>query len=126
MTEPSLWDVKEGDAVVVCRGLRGERVRGVATRVTPTQIVVENGDRFWKKNGREVGISGGGTWTIARSSSIEPMTHEMEAKIAERERLEKKRHAIRSASELMLRKSDAISDGDAAAIASILAKYEEE
>ena len=46
-------NLKVGDKVIVSIGCWGEEINNV-TKVTDKQIVVK-GNRFWKKNGRQVG-----------------------------------------------------------------------
>ena len=53
--------LKPGDAVIVCRGYRGDRSLSKVVRLTATQVLVgESGERYRKKDGRAVA---GDSWS---------------------------------------------------------------
>ncbi len=62
MTDKADWlaGLKEGDLVVVesTNPFTEENVLIAIERLTPTQIVMPRGSRYWRKNGRRVGRTG--------------------------------------------------------------------
>lgn len=59
-----LEDVKVGDLLV--NEFRGGRNVVKVVRLTPTQIIVENNERYYKRNGRQVGNDSGFYYSYVR------------------------------------------------------------
>lgn len=82
-----LDSLKYGDEVVVSSGYQGKSL-GRVSRTTDTQIVLESGSRFRKKDGRPVG---GDQWSIL---TLTQPTDALRAEILKNNLVEKLRHIL--------------------------------
>lgn len=94
-------ELAAGDAVLTMRGRNGSITKHTIERVTATQIVLDNGDRFRKKDFHEVGESQ--RWFSAR---LIPVDTEEGKRLIVQARKDRARSRTLSAAEEFRRKDD--------------------